>query len=79
MAKFNRPAKPVKTAQGAPGFLREPRAELFLLGVSLMVGEDTFYEGADDRDLRFRALVAEVAVADPQWFAGFVRWLRTAA
>ena len=79
MARFNRRAKPVKTAQGAPGFLREPRAELFLLGVSLMVGEDTFYEGADERALRFRALVAEVAVADPQWFAGFVRWLRTAA
>jgi len=80
MAKFNRQAPVrIRTAEGAPGFPREPRAELFLLGVSLMVGEDTFYEGAAERDVRFRALVAQVAVADPEWFAGFVRWLRTGA
>ena len=67
------------TAEGAPGFTREPRAELFLLGVSNMVGQDTFYEGATDRDARFRELVAFVAVADPEWFARFVPWLRTGA
>jgi hypothetical protein len=69
----------IRTAQGAPGFVREPHAELFLLGVSNMVGEDTFYEGARERDTRFRELVAEVAVADPDWFARFVPWLRTGA
>ncbi|MEU7908473.1 TROVE domain-containing protein [Actinoplanes sp. NPDC049118] len=69
----------IATAEGAPGFTREPRAELFLLGVSNMVGEDTFYEGAEQRDGRFRELVAAVAVADPEWFARFVRWLRTGA
>ncbi|MEU2664397.1 TROVE domain-containing protein [Micromonospora sp. NPDC007220] len=82
MAKFNlklRRAKLPVTAEGATGFVREPRAELFLLGVSNMVGEDTFYEGAADRDSRFRELVAAVAVADPDWFARFVRWLRTGA
>ncbi|MCP2324217.1 hypothetical protein HDA40_002724 [Hamadaea flava] len=86
MAKFNlklrtsrhRPGH-VVTAQGAPGFLREPRTELFLLGVSNMVGEHTFYEGRTERDERFRALVAAVAVADPEWFARFVAWLRTGA
>ncbi|MEH0830630.1 hypothetical protein V6U84_62035, partial [Micromonospora sp. CPCC 205714] len=67
------------TAEGAPGFLRAARAELFLLGVSNMVGEDTFYEGAADRDARFRELVAAVAVADRDWFARFVAWLRTGA
>ncbi|MEU4717817.1 hypothetical protein AB0F73_29760, partial [Micromonospora purpureochromogenes] len=67
------------TAEGAPGFLCGPRAELFLLGVSNMVGEDTFYEGAADRDARFRELVAAVAVADRDWFARFVAWLRTGA
>nr|BFE73955.1 hypothetical protein GCM10020092_072560 [Actinoplanes digitatis] len=72
-------ARRLATFEGAPGFDREPRAELFLLGVSNMVGEDTFYEGAADRDDRFRALVAAVAVADPDWFARFVRWLRTGA
>ncbi|MET8370799.1 TROVE domain-containing protein [Micromonospora profundi] len=79
MAKFNlkpRRLRPV-TAEGAPAFTREPRLELFLLGVSNMVGEDTFYEGATDRDARFRNLVATVAVADPDWFARFVPWLRT--
>ncbi|MCW3820029.1 TROVE domain-containing protein [Micromonospora sp. DR5-3] len=67
------------TAEGAPGFTREPRTELFLLGAANMVGEDTFYEGAAARDERFRELVAVVAVADPDWFARFVPWLRTGA
>ncbi|MCX4385681.1 TROVE domain-containing protein [Micromonospora peucetia] len=82
MAKFNLKRgnqQDVVTAEGAPGFTREPRTELFLLGVSNMVGEDTFYEGVADRDARFRELVAAVAVADPDWFARFVRWLRTGA
>jgi len=67
------------TAEGAPGFVREPHAELFLLAVSNMVGEDTFYEGADERAARFRELVALVAIADPAWFGRFVPWLRTGA
>jgi len=81
MATFNRQVSQaqIRTAEGAPGFRREARTELFLLGVSLMVGEDTFYEDAGERDVRFRALAAEVAVADPDWFAGFVRWLRGGA
>nr|BFE60304.1 TROVE domain-containing protein [Dactylosporangium thailandense] len=72
-------AQPLRTEEGAPGFEREPRAELFLLAVSNMVGEDTFYEAADARGARFRALVADVAVADSGWFARFVPWLRTGA
>ncbi|WP_433392290.1 TROVE domain-containing protein [Micromonospora sp. KLBMP9576] len=72
-------ATKVVTAEGAPGFTRDTRTELFLLGVSNMVGVDTFHEGAGERDGRFRALVATVAVADPDWFARFVRWLRTGA
>ncbi|MDI5941472.1 TROVE domain-containing protein, partial [Micromonospora sp. DH15] len=90
MARFNlklprhrpgadRPAAEAMTAEGAPGFLRGQRAELFLLAVSNMVGTDTFYEAAADRDARFRELVAAVAVADPDWFARFVPWLRTGA
>ncbi|GAA2378950.1 RNA-binding protein [Catellatospora methionotrophica] len=83
MAKFNlstimkRPAG--VTAEGAPGYAREPKLELFLLAVANMVGEQTFYERADARDDRFRALVAKVAVADPEWFARFVPWLRLGA
>ncbi|MCF0092949.1 TROVE domain-containing protein [Micromonospora sp. MH99] len=83
MAKFNLKLRtgrhrPV-TGEGAPGFVREPRLELFLLGVSNMVGEASFYERATDRDGRFRNLVATVAVTDPDWFARFVPWLRTGA
>ncbi|MEV0457149.1 TROVE domain-containing protein [Catellatospora methionotrophica] len=83
MAKFNlstimkRPAG--VTAEGAPGYAREPKLELFLLAVANMVGEQTFYERAGARDDRFRALVAKVAVADPEWFARFVPWLRLGA
>ncbi|MGC4856705.1 TROVE domain-containing protein [Micromonospora sp. DT4] len=83
MAKFNLKQRPSRqrpvTAEGAPGFVREPRLELFLFGVSNMVGEAAFYEGSTDRDARFRDLVATVAVADPDWFGRFVPWLRSGA
>jgi TROVE domain len=90
MAKFNRGpiapnvTSPVKTEdtptglthEGAPGFARDQRSELFLLAVTNMVGENTFYESADARDARFRALVRAVAVTDPQWLLDLVTWLR---
>ncbi|WP_211719260.1 TROVE domain-containing protein [Nocardiopsis sp. MG754419] len=65
-----------RTHEGAPGYARELRSELWLLAVHNMVGENTFYETAGGRDDRFTALVHQVAVADPEWFASFVRWLR---
>ena len=34
-----------------------PESELFLLAATNMVGEDTFYERADERDARFVELV----------------------
>ncbi|WP_017625575.1 TROVE domain-containing protein [Nocardiopsis chromatogenes] len=67
------------TYEGAPGYARDARSELFLLAVSNMVGEQTFYEDADERDARYRGLVHRLAVDDPDWFTGFVRWLRTEA
>lgn len=90
MAKFNSTttrtavASPVKTEavpstvnhEGAPGYVRDAKSELFLLAVSNMVGEATFYETADGRDNRCATLVAQVAVADPAWIAGFLPWLR---
>lgn len=92
MAKFNRtttrPAAgtgPVRTDtvptgvthEGAPGYARDAKSELFLLAVANMVGENTFYEAAGDRDNRYTALVHEVATADPAWTGQFLRWLRT--
>lgn len=69
----------LRTHEGAPGYARDAKGELFLLAVSNMVGEDTFYEKANDRDARYNALLAQVAVADPRWMAGFLGWLRLGA
>ncbi len=67
------------TFEGAPGYQRDPKSELFLLAVTSLVAEDTYYETASDRDARLRALVAQVAVADHDWTLRLVRWLRTGA
>jgi hypothetical protein len=67
------------THEGAPGFARDAKGELFLLAVATMVGEDTFYEDAAARDARFEALVAQVTLDDPQWVVRFVGWLRSEA
>jgi hypothetical protein len=91
MAKFNTPTarpaglSPVATIgaavnhEGAVGAARDAKSELFLLAVANMVGEATFYETAGERDTRYAELVRQVAVADPQWTAGFLGWLRTGA
>ncbi|AHH21331.1 TROVE domain-containing protein [Nocardia nova SH22a] len=68
-----------RTAEGAPGHLRTPQGELFLLAVSNMVGENTFYESAPDRDNRYAELVREVTLLDPEWTARFLGWLRGSA
>ncbi|WP_327085854.1 TROVE domain-containing protein [Nonomuraea sp. NBC_01738] len=93
MAKFNRTAgkaavsSPVKTEavpsgrthEGAPGHTRDARSELFLLAVTNMAGERTFYESSGDRDERFEQLVHRVAVEDGEWMARFLPWLRAEA
>lgn len=67
------------TYEGAPGWERDAKSELFLLAVTAMVGENTFYEPAPERDARLRDLVATVAVQDLDWTTRFVGWLRTGA
>lgn len=91
MAKFNtglarrpRPATgsaepTISTHEGAPAYERSPKAELFLLAVSNMVGENAFYEVAPDRDARYEALVRTCTIADPAWTADLLQWLRTSA
>lgn len=64
------------TAEGATGYLRSEKSELFLLAVANMVGQDTFYEQAGQRDDRFTTLVRSLAIADPAWTAGLLSWLR---
>ncbi|MCC8250954.1 TROVE domain-containing protein [Saccharothrix luteola] len=65
-----------RTHEGAPGYAREPKSELFLLAVTNMVGEQTFYESAGERDDRYAALVRATTAADPDWTARFLAWLR---
>ncbi len=67
------------TFEGGPGFARDEKSELFLLAVSNMVGESTFYENADARDNRFATLVQTIAVADTDWIKRFAGWLRNSA
>jgi hypothetical protein len=93
LSKFNKTevkpniTSPVKTSKqatgttynGAPGFARDAKSELFLLAVSNMVGENTFYEQAGSRDQRFEGLVRQVALEDPGWLGRMIPWLRTEA
>jgi hypothetical protein len=64
------------THEGAPGYARDLKSDLFLLAVTNMVADKTFYETAADRDSRYEQLVRRAAVADPVWTAGFLAWLR---
>lgn len=65
-----------RTEEGHLGYVRDAKSELFLLAVTNMVGEDTFYESASDRDQRFKTLIHQVAEDDPDWIARFVPYLR---
>lgn len=67
------------TYEGGDGYARDLKSELFLLAVSNMVGENTFYESASKRDTRYADLVGRAAIADPDWTARLLRWLRTEA
>ncbi|CAM5669390.1 RNA-binding protein [Streptomyces avidinii] len=65
-----------RTYQGGPAFVREPREELFLLAVGNFVSQRTYYESGRERDDRYARLVGELALEDPVWTAGLLRWLR---
>lgn len=67
-----------RTHEGAPGYARDAKSELFLLAVSHM-GDGSFYEPKTERDTRFRALIHGVTMADPAWMTRFVPWLRDTA
>jgi hypothetical protein len=71
--------RPLATAEGGPGRARDVRSELFLLAVTNLVGEDTFYESGRQRDDRFCALVQQATREDPDWTARLIRWLRSDA
>ncbi|WP_058041117.1 TROVE domain-containing protein [Streptomyces roseifaciens] len=89
MARFNTrapkaagPVSPVtttgrtRTHLGGKGHARDDRSELFLLAVANFVSQQTYHESGTSRDDRFAALVRKLAVEDPAWTAGLLRWLR---
>lgn len=89
MSRFNaRTARPVargpvtttdgrtSTFEGGATHVRTARGELFMLAVTNMVGQDTFYESGEGRDTRFATLVRQLAVEDPAWTVGLLGWLR---
>jgi hypothetical protein len=67
------------THEGGEAYSRTAKSDLFMLAVVNMVGEDTFYESASDRDARFRDLVHRVTKKDPEWMQRFIPWLRNEA
>ncbi|MDP9068269.1 MAG: TROVE domain-containing protein [Actinomycetota bacterium] len=58
------------THEGGEGFARTPEGELFLLAITNMIGEETFYETSFERDKRFIELIHEVAQTNPEFIAG---------
>jgi len=67
-----------RTFQGAPGWTRTPQSELFLLSTGAFLdGKGSFYESGNEQDARHHRLVQQLAVEDFDWFANFVKWLRT--
>lgn len=83
MSRFNTvptvPRPDVVNPHGAGAFSRDPRHELFLMGIANFVGGDTYYESAETRDARQVRLVREVTALDPEWVAQYARWLRSEA
>jgi hypothetical protein len=79
VAALSTTTAPAVTHEGAPAFAYDTKSELFTLAVANFVGEDTFYEKASERDVRFAELVRTVAVQDPSWLVSFVTWLRRSA
>lgn len=93
MSRFNkvkppvRPAMPlapakiatIYTANGAQGFERDAKGELFTLAVANFVSQDSFYETGKARDERFTKLIHQVAVEDAKWLTHFLKWLRNDA
>ena len=64
------------THQGAPGYSRDPKGELFVTALTSLVREEKFYESAKTADARLVNLIHTVTVDDPGWILEFAPWLR---
>src|SRR4051794_7667181 len=70
------PLAPITTHGGADAYARSPQTDLFMQGVSFMVGESKFYESASAQMDRFRTLIRTGIREDPAWVAMFIPALR---
>ena len=60
----------IVTHEDGAAYERDAESDLFLLAATNMVGEDTFYERAADRDARFVDLIHGITAANPAFIAG---------
>lgn len=67
---------PTVTHEGGKAVKFDAKSELFLLAITNMVGENTFYESAGKKDSRFVKLIHEVTASDPGWVQRFIPYLR---
>jgi hypothetical protein len=73
------------THEGGAAYTRDARADLYLLTLSGLVAEDSFYESGSAKMARVRELVTRIVADDASenradsgaWLADFVRWMRT--
>jgi hypothetical protein len=63
-------AQHIATHEGGEAYERDDASALFLLAATNVAGEDTFYERARDRDMRFAELVHRVTATAPAFIAG---------
>lgn len=72
------------TFEGAPGYARTPRTELYLACTSSFITESAFYEKGDARVDRVRGLARTIAIGEDgeqdgaDWLYAFLTWLRGA-
>ena len=67
----------VKTHQGGPGHLRDPRSALILASLGTWKGSDTFHESDKDRSIRLRSLVQQATLSDPGWVRDLIPFIRS--
>ena len=67
---------PTQTHEGAPAWEHDDQTALVLGAASYFVGEDTFYESAEDRAQRFIDLIRKTVASDPDFVARFAPYLR---
>lgn len=68
-----------ETYEGAPAVGLDLKSELFLLAVTNLVSENTFYESASSRDNRFSSLVQKATAEDPDFVENLVPFIRNTA